>query len=164
MDQNNPLSGRVLVKYFETNSMSFGGRWPGTQEKGHRPPLQFSLYGRSVTDPPYNFHCMVGRSPTSQMARSLNFFMACNLPYHTVLLMKAVWYSHSRNGLRSSFTNTLPDNVNPLVWKNRDGEISPVVTQAHFIFPSHGLAVMVKINFPSRGSAAPGEIYLHQSC
>ena len=62
------------------------------------------------------------------------------------------------------FTNTLPDNVNPLVWKNRDGEISPVVTQAHFIFPSHGLAVMVKKNFPSRGSAAPGEIFLHQSC
>ena len=58
------------------------------------------------------------------------------------------------------FTNTLHDNVNPLVWKNRDGEISPVVTQAHFIFPSHGLAVMVKKNFPSRGFAAPGEIFV----
>ena len=33
--------------------------------------------------------------------------------------------------------------------------------KAHHIFPIHGLAVMVKINFSIRSCAAHGEIYLY---
>ena len=36
--------------------------------------------------------------------------------------------------------------------------------KAHNIFPIHGLAVIVKRNFPIRGFAAHGEIYFHYSC
>ena len=36
--------------------------------------------------------------------------------------------------------------------------------KAHFIFPTHGLAVVVKKNFPTRGFAARGEIFLHHAC
>ena len=36
--------------------------------------------------------------------------------------------------------------------------------KAHNIFLIHGLAVIVKRNFPIRGFAAHGEIYLHHSC
>ena len=43
--------------------------------------------------------------------------------------------------------------------RNRDGQISPFVTQGTFIFPTHGLAVVVKKNFPIRGFAAHGEIF-----
>ena len=35
--------------------------------------------------------------------------------------------------------------------------------KAHNIFPIHGLAVVVKKNFPIRGYATHGEIFLHQS-
>ena len=36
--------------------------------------------------------------------------------------------------------------------------------KAHNIFPIHGLAVIVKRNFPIRGFAAHGEIFFHYSC
>ena len=36
--------------------------------------------------------------------------------------------------------------------------------KAHNIFPIHGLAVVVKRNFPIRGFAAHGEISFHHSC
>ena len=36
--------------------------------------------------------------------------------------------------------------------------------KAHDIFPIHGLAVIVKRNFPRSGKAAHGEIYFHYSC
>ena len=40
----------------------------------------------------------------------------------------------------------------------------PIHHSRHNIFPIHGTAVVVKINFPIRGFAAHGEIYLHHSC
>ena len=36
--------------------------------------------------------------------------------------------------------------------------------KAHNIFPIHGLAVVVKKNFPIRGYATHGEIFLHHAC
>ena len=36
--------------------------------------------------------------------------------------------------------------------------------KAHYIFPIHGLAVVVKRKSIIRGFAAHGEIYLHHSC
>ena len=62
-------------------------------------------------------------------------------------------------------------NVNPVISKNGDGKNSPFVTQGTFqfpcasqFFPIHGLAVVVKKNFPIRGFAAHGEIFIHYSC
>ena len=50
----------------------------------------------------------------------------------------------------------------PILWcgKIGKGKFPQSSLKAHFIFPSHGLAVMVKKNFPSRGFAAPGEIFV----
>ena len=48
----------------------------------------------------------------------------------------------------------------PWCGKIGKGKFPQSSLKAHFIFPSHGLAVMVKKNFPSRGFAAPGEIFV----
>ena len=48
----------------------------------------------------------------------------------------------------------------PWCGKRGKGKFPQSSLKAHFIFPSHGLAVMVKKNFPSRGFAAPGEIFV----
>ena len=55
-------------------------------------------------------------------------------------------------------------NVNPVSLKNGDGKNSLFVIQGTIIFSIRGLAVIVKKNFPIRGSAAHGEICLHYSC
>ena len=44
------------------------------------------------------------------------------------------------------------------------GKIPHLSLKVHSIFPIYGTAVVVKINFPIRGFAAHGEIYLHHSC
>ena len=48
----------------------------------------------------------------------------------------------------------------PWCGKIGKGKFPQSSLKAHFIFPSHGLAVMVKENFPSRGFAAPREIFV----
>ena len=69
---------------------------------------------------------------------------------------------------------------NPVVWKNREGEIkiSPGVTKGTFYFPQEWLSRIGEEkfpqerrsrdwgneNFPRSGEAATGEIFLHHDC
>ena len=52
----------------------------------------------------------------------------------------------------------------PWCGKIGTGKFPQLLLKAHFIFPNHSLAVMVKINFPSCGKARSGEIYFHYDC
>ena len=69
---------------------------------------------------------------------------------------------------------------NPMVWKNREGEIkiSSLVTKGTFYFPQEWLSRIGEEkfpqerrsrdwgneNFPRSGEAATGEIFLHHDC
>ena len=88
----------------------------------------------------------------------------------------------SRAGLRK-LAGATPAGVqwpNPVVWKNREGEIkiSPGVTKGTFYFPQEWLSRIGEEkfpqerrsrdwgneNFPRSGEAATGEIFLHHDC
>ena len=52
-----------------------------------------------------------------------------------------------------------------LMWRELGmGKFPHSSQKAHSRFPIHGLAVIVKKNFPIRGFAAHGEIIFHYSC
>ena len=55
-------------------------------------------------------------------------------------------------------------NVNPVILKNGDGKNSLFVIQGTIIFLHSRLSSHSEKNFPIRGFAAHGEIFLHYSC
>ena len=84
------------------------------------------------------------------------------------------------DGFISKFSSSIWEWPNPVVWKNREGEIkiSPGVTKGTFYFPQEWLSRIGEEkfpqerrsrdwgneNFPRSGEAATGEIFLHHDC